>query len=111
MITTRLVGGTKLCPKSNEGRCEALCSEAMGTEATSRGNYSTRRSSVAAVAIAPLQDLLNWHRGANEHTRFFGGKLVLADNQGDAGRKIFRATRDLTAASNRLPTRSPEGTG
>jgi len=59
MITTRLVGGTKLCPKSNEGRCEALCSEAMGTEATSRGNYSTRRSSVAAVAIAPLQDLLN----------------------------------------------------
>src|SRR6516164_5108117 len=42
MTTTRLVGGTKLCPKRNEGRCAAVCIEVMVTQAPSRGNYSSR---------------------------------------------------------------------
>src|SRR6516165_12810604 len=43
MTTTRLVGGTKLCPKSNEGRCAAVCVQATVTEVTSPQNYSSRR--------------------------------------------------------------------
>jgi len=43
MTTTRLVGGTKLCPKRNEGRCAAVCISAMVTEAPSRGNCFSRR--------------------------------------------------------------------
>ena len=63
-------------------------------------------SSVAAVAIAPLQDVLNLGADARMNTPGSSeGNWCWRTTKETLNATVFERLRDLTAASNRLPTR------